>query len=559
MLTSITRSRTLWVALGCGALVYALLPPGITLMNDDFGYIGSVVETLRRGRPWTDEWLEPWSASLAGLSALLFTLTGSAQAAVFGLQGLAAAAMGAALFLLIRVRGLRPAIAAGLVAVVLTFPTVLWKSLEFTSVIIYLPALLWAIWAVERRSWIVFLGVWALALASRQSAIVWGAIPLWHSAVAVRRRLPFREHVAAPALAVAAGGVVFLVLLLGMNRTHSQSVIANQPWPSLEWTTSLHHAVFGAGIWLIFAGIGALVAALGRHGGAALSWSVARPLAAIGAAAGIFALLSLLRPIYFEHASFDGGQGVVYRNLLIAIGLGGWSTLRFAVRPDFLLAAACSLAAVSQRPDVWDYYYLDIAFLAFFGVLTSPGSEREGAAPRWLAAAAAVVGAVVAGFHGWYSYGQKCRVDRDYAVCVLTETALRHHAIGLNEIGHAPFGFIGWHLHRSYLARDPGTPHEIGGFMRYVEANPIEVRASPRRVWADSRSLRPIDGPDASRVIASGLFPTGWLWTERYSLLRRPDAPVRPAPPNLPTDSRLVRRFPLDAAEWSRCLSGAPD
>jgi hypothetical protein len=538
--------------------VYALLPPGITMMNDDFGYIGSIVESLRRGRPWTDEWLEPWSASLAAVSAIVFKLTGSAQAAVFGVQGLAAGAAGAALFALLRQRGLRPAIAASGVALFLTFPTVLWKSLEFTGVTLYLPALLWAIWAAERRRWFVFLTVWAVALAARQSAIAWGAIPLWHCAGALRQRLGFRERGAAPAIVAAAGGLWFVLLFATMNRTHSQLVVAARPWSSLDWTTALHHAAFGAGIWMVFAGIGAAVAAQGRKGAPSTSSSTGRHLVAIGVGAGMFALLALLRPIYFEHGSFDGAQGIVYRNLLIAIGLAAWSMLRFTIRPDFLLAGMCSLATVSLRPEVWDYYYLDVGVLAFLGVATRDRSEGAGASPRWLAAAATAAAAVVAGFHAWYSFGQKCRVDRDYAVCVLTETALRARTISASEIGHAPFGFIGWHLHRYYLAQTPGTAPEIGGFMRYVETQPIEIRTSPRRVWEQSRSLRPIDGPGASRAVASGVFRTAWFWKQRYTLLRKPAGATRPVGPTIAADNALVRRFPLDSTEWYHCLRGQP-
>jgi len=60
-------------------------------LNDDFGYLRSVVSTLQRGRLWTDDWLEPWAAGLSLLSALLFKATDSFYFATYGLLALLAA------------------------------------------------------------------------------------------------------------------------------------------------------------------------------------------------------------------------------------------------------------------------------------------------------------------------------------------------------------------------------------------------------------------------------------------------------------------------------------
>ena len=109
---SLGRSPLLWLAGGVGALFWLMLPAGVTVMNDDFGYVGSVVETIQRGRPWTDEWLAPWSASLAVCSALLFKLTGSFLVATQGLQAAGVAGAAALAYLLFRDRALAPRAAA---------------------------------------------------------------------------------------------------------------------------------------------------------------------------------------------------------------------------------------------------------------------------------------------------------------------------------------------------------------------------------------------------------------------------------------------------------------
>jgi hypothetical protein len=143
----------LWLAVGFGAFLYVMLPAGVTVMNDDFGYLGSVIETIQRGRPWTDEWLEPWSGSLAAFSALGFKLTGSFLIATQGLQAVYAAGAAALTYLLFRTLGLavRESVIAAVLA--LSFPTLLWKFIEFTSMTVYLPCLLGAMWAAGQRRW----------------------------------------------------------------------------------------------------------------------------------------------------------------------------------------------------------------------------------------------------------------------------------------------------------------------------------------------------------------------------------------------------------------------
>ena len=165
-------------ALAFGLLIFALLPSGLGLLNDDFGYLRSAVETLQRRRPWTDDWLEPWAASLSALAALAYQATGSFQLAIHGsLAALAALTFwGTTRLLLARGSSQTAALLGSFL--VLTFPTVLWKTVEFNGMAIYLPCLVLALCAAERRRWGQFLLWWALALATRQSAIIWLAMPL---------------------------------------------------------------------------------------------------------------------------------------------------------------------------------------------------------------------------------------------------------------------------------------------------------------------------------------------------------------------------------------------
>src|SRR5215468_1977821 len=62
-------------------IIWFSFPPTTIVFNDDFGYLRSIAETIQHGRPWTDDWLEPWAASLSVLSALIFKVTGSFRTA----------------------------------------------------------------------------------------------------------------------------------------------------------------------------------------------------------------------------------------------------------------------------------------------------------------------------------------------------------------------------------------------------------------------------------------------------------------------------------------------
>jgi hypothetical protein len=152
---------------------------------------------------WTDDWLEPWAAGLSMLSALLFNGTGSFYFAAYGLLALLATAAFFSAGRLLLARNLPIGRALLLALLGLTFPTLLWKQVQFTGLALYLPCLLVALRAAEARRWGVFTVAWLLAFSTRQSALAWAALPL--SALVMDRRTGGRSWLA-PAASLAAGG-----------------------------------------------------------------------------------------------------------------------------------------------------------------------------------------------------------------------------------------------------------------------------------------------------------------------------------------------------------------
>ena len=242
-------------AMAYGLLVYAILPGWPIAMNDDFAYLRSVIETVRHGRPWTDDFLEPWSLSLTALSAVIFKASGSMVWATVGLQTVLAAV---SFWLICRIacdRGCASFAAVGIAACLLTFPTLLWKQVEYTAVVLYLPCLFAALLFSARGGWLGFFLVWAIAVASRQSAVTWLAIPLIAGAESAARERNLAK-IRAPALMAALGAGWFLFLSHYANPTHARRFTAGQFMVSVRSHTFWANLMIG--LWVLAVSIGGL-------------------------------------------------------------------------------------------------------------------------------------------------------------------------------------------------------------------------------------------------------------------------------------------------------------
>ena len=538
-------------AAGYGLLIWLLLPSGVVAINDDFGYLRSVVQTVEHGRPWTNDWLEPWAASLSALAGILFRASGSFSLAIHGsLVALAAAAF-AGMGLLLRQRGVSPARALAASALLLTFPPVLWKTVEFTSVAFYLPCLLFALWASAGRRWGLFFIFWGLAMAARQSALPWLLIPLGGVAQVVFSSRSERSNLGwvAPALVAAGGILVFWGLDRGMNQTHAQMMLTQQAFTHVTPRESANAFGVGFFVFLVAAGCGAFLA--GGSGSLQVSASSRGRIAVI---ALIFA--ALLIPdqrdwIQSEHSLVTGAVGWWYLKLVMAIAAAGWLRGGFRLRADYALFALGSLVLICVRGLVWDYYLLDVAIFGFFSSVGA-GAEtgRDFRAPRWAPAFVAV-------FHLLFFLDLKCVLDRARALCVISETALRERSLQPAELSYAPFGFTAWHLYPHYAAHDGKTSADLAGFGRYLRPGAVEVGQGYSRVLHVFPRFRHEPPADRHNLIASGRTRFAWFFTAEFFLLRfKTEAEQRAEIPLADTEY-LPRPFPLNDEEW-RLLIRSP-
>lgn len=535
-------------ALTFGLLVYALLPAAVCTLDDDFGYLRSIVGTLQRHRPWTHDFLEPWSASHSVLCALAYHVTGSFHAATYGLQACFGALAMVAIGLLLRARSFSTPATLVVAGLFLTFPVLLWRALEFTGMALYVPCLLWAIWAAENRRWLVFFAVWTVAAASRQSAVAWLAWPACElvQALITRHERPLKAA-RAPAAVLLAGIGVLLALAVTMNSTVAQQRMTLAV-DRIQLSSTLVSAAVGVLALLLGAGLAAIArAASASPPGLRGPWTKCGMAGAL--AGGCIALwLDPTRYVITDHLPLMTKSGWIYARLVLLLGLAGWVIFRFQLRAAATLCAGASVLLISLRPGLWDYYLIDAALFGFFAVVPSPDRERgtailSGFTRRAFKPLLTVALALLAVFHLRTAFHFKVTLDRAAAICTVFERALRANRLDVLELHDATFGFKGWHLYEYGSAREARRRWFSEGLFPAPKTVRLEVTRP------DLPSPPPPAGPE---TVGEETWRIGWFASERYRLVRlspRADPVGSPAPVT-------PGRFPLNDREWREWISG---
>ena len=530
--------------------IYALLPSIVVTVNDDFGYFRSILQTIEHARPWTNDFLAPWAAGQSVLSALIFKATGSFHLATFGIQTLAAGAAAAGVVALLRA-GVGPVRCLVVAVLLLSCPTVLAKSLEFTSVVVYLPCLLWAIWAAERRHWAAFFVIWAFAFSNRQSAIAWLVLPALDALS--RWRAPGSRPIdlARPAAVLLLSGVMFVTLSGFMNKTRSQILVTDRVLEHVEVVKVVHYVLIGWAVMLVSIGLGSAAIGLGEPNAARPRHPGRRALVTAVLGSVVVAVLVFRNWMKFEHSSVvTAGAG--YLTILFLLAAVGWAALHVSVRWPLIAAAAVSVVLASLRVPVSDYYYLDAGILAFFSVVPIRGAAPAPAVWRTRALAAAFAGAI-AFVHVRTALELKDFWDHAVGTTLLAEQSLRSRQIAPADLAFAEFGFQGWHLYPYFVENDGRNDADIGGFVRYTQPGSVTVVSEPFTGQAEP-PVRAGDG-EAS-VIRSVVVPVRWFWRQRYTLVR--PAAFTPSPDVLVLDPARYRptSFPLNDSEWRDLMNG---
>ena len=560
-----------------GLLVWLALPAAVVTCDDDFSYLRSVVETIRRGRPWTDDWLNPWAASTSSLSALLYKLTGSFRLAIHFTLVLAASATFLGMGSFIRKHDFDWLTTLGITTLVLASPVVLFMSLMFTSVPVYNACLWFCLLLASQRKWTAFFIFWLVGVSSRQSAIVWLALPatacidaMWHD----RSLFPARAAFLKPLATGCAGLIAFLCLKAYMNPTTGQAVVIKTIHDGFVISDALTPLV--AGILALAAGYGTSCLLgylrMGKtHAG--IEASHARRIlkqAMVLAAAGLGALAGywVQKTLSFTHWS----QFMAYRDpLMILVGLlagGGIALHPVLPRWQFLVPAAGVIVLLCLYSGTFDYYFTEVfCYGLAAGLLPlkkNPAREPVPAPPTGNAIPRIVLVTIV-GLCVLRTF--LClKIQQDYALASIRayETAIRKGILKPHQIGLTTFGYLGWNWEKYYnQTQGYKSTRDLANYRMWKEPWDGEhgtglVVEYPRFLASSKwlKNMLPLKNPKSfkgkSGVVALEELHSPFLWVfDNKISIKRVDG-KHPAARYLHVDYTKYHRdpFPLDDEEW---------
>ncbi len=561
-------NHPLAAAFSFGLLIWLALPWMVVTLDDDFGYLRSVVETCQRGRPWTYEWLTPWAASMSVLAASLFKITGSFSFAIHFSLAMSAALGFLGLSLYLTDHGLSRAKSYFITLLLLTSPTVLFMSVMFTSVALYLGCFWLCLWLYHRKLWAWFFVVWFIAFSARQSAIVWLALPGWTVLVALWRTktiLPRNRTAWHPLLVIAGGGASLLVLKLGMNPTYGQAIVSNATKGFHPHGTSvvLSLLALAAGYgWSCFAAI--FYDSQARINAIESLRSIWRWSALVLiCSAGYMGAHWFLGSIVSTHSAYGDVWAKSWFGLLgISAGMG--IVLRPVLpRLDMLGAGLGATALLALYGGIFDYYYIDGFFWGFAAAIV-PISKHTVIAKTWsLRIGHGAVLAMMALFFLWDGrcyLQQKYELDRAAAVNLIYERSIREGKFKPHEIGLSTFGYVGWRFEGHFHTHEGRDSADLAGFMKVIDGwngkegmaviTELPKSLSRYKTWFRSHNNTALRKNDRATALTEFKAPVLWFFEASYNLKQMPDLVKREGKTPLDYTDYIDRPFPLNDQEW---------
>lgn len=545
--------------------LYLFLPPGVIAWDDGFGYLRSVVLTIQNGYPTTHDWLEPWAATQSALSALIFGATGSFSTAILVPQILGGAGVFAAAALLLRDRGYGIGLVLAITALFATMPVILFRWGELSAITLYLPCFVAALWGADRGRWWQFFLFWAIAVATRQSAIAWLALPAWHAATLYLRELRaagstvtgLRRGIAAirPFLIWLCFAMLLIVVLaVGMNQTHSQTMVTANVFREFDLRAFARSATAGVSVLVIAIGLGGLTLAVAERQPLFGAWRREKFLLSLVG----FAVAALL-VFGWQRIGIGGGgwsfgySGRIYVGLCILLVLTGWLTGVPRLDMRYLFAGAVCILLVSFRRVLYDYYFIDVFAFGFLAVLGRPQASAAVSSPtpmekvvKSLIPAALVLLALL---QGYFAVMLKSTFDRAYGITALAEQAMRQGKLAPTELVFAPFGYQGWKLHSYFIAHEGKNDRFIAGFINYFDVWSITV--------VDRNFLRrTVQAARSGTVVAEGSFSEAPL-AGKLTLIRHEGSGLESSPLKR-SIAKAADPFPLNDQEWRAFIHRKP-
>lgn len=389
-------------------------------------------------------------------------------------------------------------------------------------------------------------------MASRPSALAWLVIP---AAAGLETAIRGRNiaKIRLPFSVVMLGAGWFLAVRGYANETHAQRFITNHVFAHANLPTFWTNLKIG--LWVLAVATGC--SSLFHHGlrpRPKQPAGIAARLGGIIIAAGLLATLPLVAdsiPLAFEHPFFENEWATGYLRGLVVAAAIGWSIGVPWFRSPLLGASLAALLLVSLRSEVWDYYLIDAALMAFFSVKPgAAGAESAVCAPRVRWAQVSLASALMVGVIGFQMDATgplKRLVDHRAGADSVLEKALRAGWMKPTELSSAPFGFIGWHLLPYYLTHEGKDSADLGGFCIYVDHDAVDVQIEgvSRAEAMTAKSGKAAQDPGHP---FSEIHPRGWFGYARFTLDR--SGKQKPAATAVNWSEYRYITFPLNDAEW---------
>lgn len=514
-----------------------VLPGQLILKNDDFGYLDSVVRSLKEAHLVTSDFLEPFAITLTLLSSLLYRLSHNLWFATYGLLFTTHVLLWWVVLLLAR-RYWTEKYSGFLATGLLFCPLVFGKLHEFTSVPLY-----WLFFCVfvlcwPRRSWLACASL-ILAFGCRQSAMTLLVLPLF----SIITKNSTRTSLSILAVALAS----CMAITVNMDPSFAQQHTTHRLFKNFEWL-AFFRCLLAFSLFAL-AGAGAANALqLINHGLWRKRWKV-----------GLFLLLYFIilqpwNPWLGLDMTYLGA--VPHAQLLMFLGLASLAffvpTHRTALRPQFILLALAMIFLPSLRGAVWDYYGVEIALIGALSVRFKASEWKWN--PIILKAGAVIyfIPCLV------YAVSLSRFHDLMYLRIKLYEEAERSHRITLHEMSRASFGYAGWKVFDSMVKwrEEDGQFHGLAAFFCEIneQASLIEEDLSNLPVVKECDGLQ----ENAYRVIAAVQGKVlGRNKTLSLLVSCSYQIPSKSLSQCLATGQALeTKKFPLSNAEWSLFLNG---
>lgn len=519
---------------------FVSVPKFVFLRSDDFGYVDSIVLSIKHNKILTSQFLEPANLTSTTISVILYHLTNSMYLAVWIPVIVSSILLFIILYKLLKTfYSLNQSLVLSLT--IMTLPTVLNITLDATGIAISWFLFIAAIYFWEKKNLWLFYIVCFLAVLNRQSNIILFIFPLYEL---VLKRHTKKSLFSLISILITIGSLIFILGNQKSTLAQKQSLLN----PVILHTTPQNNFGIFA---LVFGGTSFLLAScffLFFFSPHLLFLSFKKNLSRFYLPLSIFILLFLTSclsvPLHFQTPILDMSNlsvPVVLIFMFISLWFFPWHLLQVNM---YSIAASAFILVYAFRGIWFDYYLFELFILSFLYVKEILSVHHSTKKYQVLTMGVSLCLLIL---HSFFYLNFKSYIDMEGLKVKVYEKALRKSQININALRDAPFGYLAWKLFHFSQKDDEKS---ITGFLCYLSLN------GGANISVHSPSDHERQYP---HLIESGKYVLGfqkveydfWLGDGKQSISRcKGDEAFLPSK----TADYQNKVFPLNDREWNMYL-----